>query len=63
MSSFAPPSKKARRSSSNGSSADSDGEFFPGGLQSSFLYLHVYNFRARITVFLLHVGIGCGVCV
>lgn len=30
MSSFAPPSKKARRSRSNGTPADSDGEFFPG---------------------------------
>ncbi|XP_020613534.1 xylose isomerase-like [Orbicella faveolata] len=30
MSSFAPPSKKARRSRSNGTPVDSDGEFFPG---------------------------------
>ena len=30
MSSFAPPSKKARRSHSNGAAVDSDGEFFPG---------------------------------
>ena len=33
MSSFAPPSKKARRSRSNGAAADSDGDFFPGCVQ------------------------------
>ena len=33
MSSFAPPTKKARRSHSNGSSADTEEDFFPGFVQ------------------------------
>lgn len=43
MSSFAPPSKKARRSRSNGAAADSNAEFFPGCRSRDFS--HAYKLK------------------
>ena len=48
MSSFAPPSKKARRSCSNGAAADSEGGFFPGYVQMKHFFRLIFFRRAGV---------------
>ena len=56
MSSFAPPTKKARRSRSNGSSADTEEDFFPGFviiMRGDFQVKGVWYFLSLNVYFLL----------